>query len=160
MLSSRKGIVLALGLCVGLVWSAAERSARLRAAQGEAKAVDAKTEDKKPEFKETKSGLKYRILKEGAGAKPKPADKVKVHYRGWLDSGKEFDSSYKRNKPIELPLNRFIPGWTEGMQLVGKGGEIELEIPYQLGYGERGFPPDIPPKATLHFTAELLDIIQ
>jgi len=160
MLSNWKWTVLALGLGLAVVWTGTQQATRLRAAQEEKKAVDKKTDDKKPEFKETKSGLKYRVLKEGTGAKPKATDTVKVHYKGWLDNGKEFDSSYKKNMPIEFPLNGVIKGWTEGVQLVGVGGEIELEIPYELAYGERGRPPVIPPKARLHFTIELLDIVK
>lgn len=111
--------------------------------------------DAPKEFTTTKSGLKYKILRKTDGKKATARDKVTVHYRGWLDSGKEFDSSYKRGETISFPLNRVIPGWTEGMQLVGEGGMIELEIPYDLGYGETGSPPTIPPKATLHFIVEL-----
>lgn len=107
---------------------------------------------------ETKSGLKYRVLRKGDDKKPKSTNKVEVNYHGWLDDGKVFDSSYKANKSISFGLEQVIPGWTEGMQLVGKGGMIELEIPYKLGYGERGYPPDIPPKATLHFLVELIDV--
>lgn len=114
--------------------------------------------DAPKEFTETKSGLKYRVLRKSDGAKPKATDTVKVHYKGWLDDGKEFDSSYSRGEPISFPLNRVIKGWTEGMQLVGKGGMIELEIPYDIAYGENGRPPVIPPKATLHFIVELLDV--
>lgn len=109
-------------------------------------------------FTTTKSGLKYRVLRKGDGANPKAQDSVKVHYHGWLDNGKVFDSSYKRGESISFPLNRVIKGWTEGMQLVGKGGMIELEIPAELGYGDRGAGADVPPKATLHFLVELLDI--
>jgi FKBP-type peptidyl-prolyl cis-trans isomerase FkpA len=83
---------------------------------------------------------------------------VTVNYKGWLDSGKVFDSSYDRGEPISFPLNRVIPGWTEGMQLVGEGGMIELEIPSKLGYGERGAPGAIPPNATLHFIVELIEV--
>jgi FKBP-type peptidyl-prolyl cis-trans isomerase len=108
-------------------------------------------------FTETKSGLKYRVLRKGGDAKPKATNEVEVNYHGWLDNGKVFDSSYKRKESISFPLNRVIPGWTEGMQLVGKGGMIELEIPYKLGYGEDGSGP-IPPKATLHFLVELIEI--
>jgi len=114
--------------------------------------------DAPKEFTATKSGLKYRILRQSKEVKPTEKDTVKVNYKGWLDSGKEFDSSYgKGGEPIEFPLNGVIAGWTEGMQLVGKGGMIELEIPYQLGYGASGSGP-IPPKATLHFIVELLDV--
>jgi FKBP-type peptidyl-prolyl cis-trans isomerase FkpA len=114
--------------------------------------------DAPKEFKTTQSGLKYRILRKSSGPQPKRTDTVKVHYKGWLDNGQEFDSSYKRDEAIEFPLNKVIPGWTEGMQLVGKGGMIELEIPPQLGYGARGVPGAIPPNAKLHFLVELLDI--
>ncbi|MFN0018026.1 MAG: FKBP-type peptidyl-prolyl cis-trans isomerase, partial [Pirellulaceae bacterium] len=106
----------------------------------------------------TPSGLKYRVLRKGTGGKPMSVDSVKVNYHGWLNDGKVFDSSYKRGEPISFPLNRVIKGWTEGMQLVGEGGMIELEIPSDLGYGDRGSPGAIPPKATLHFLVELLKV--
>lgn len=109
-------------------------------------------------FAETKSGLKYRILRQGAGAVPKATNTVRVHYHGWLDNEKVFDSSYRRNEDISFGLNQVIKGWTEGMQLVGAGGMIELQIPSDLGYGNRGAPPDIPPKATLHFLVELIEV--
>jgi FKBP-type peptidyl-prolyl cis-trans isomerase len=115
-------------------------------------------QDASKTFTQTASGLKYRILRKGAGNSPKSTATVEVNYHGWLGNGKVFDSSYKRNESIEFPLNRVIKGWTEGMQLVGKGGMIELEIPSDLGYGDRGAPPDIPPKATLHFLVELIDV--
>jgi FKBP-type peptidyl-prolyl cis-trans isomerase len=109
-------------------------------------------------FTKTASGLEYRILRAGAGKKPAATNTVSVHYHGWLDNGTVFDSSYKRGESIEFPLNRVIPGWTEGMQLVGNGGMIELQIPSAIGYGARGAPPVIPPNATLHFVVELLDV--
>lgn len=109
-------------------------------------------------FTPTKSGLKYRLLRQGAGAAPQATSTVEVHYHGWLDNGKVFDSSYQRAESISFPLNRVIAGWTEGMQLVGQGGMIELEIPAALGYGSRGAPPDIPGGATLHFLVELLKV--
>lgn len=109
-------------------------------------------------FTTTGSGLQYRVLRQGAGTKPKAANTVKVNYHGWLDDGKVFDSSYSRGEAIEFPLNGVIPGWTEGMQLVGQGGMIELLIPANLGYGVRGAPPVIPPNATLHFLVELLEV--
>lgn len=110
------------------------------------------------EFTETASGLKYRILRQGDGPKPTASDTVKCHYRGTLDDGTEFDSSYSRGRPASFPLSGVIAGWTEGLQLIGEGGKIDLEIPYQLGYGERGSPPKIPPKATLHFIVELIEV--
>ena len=109
-------------------------------------------------FTTTASGLKYRILRKGDGAKPQATDKVKVNYHGWLDGGKVFDSSYNRGEPISFGLNQVIKGWTEGMQLVGTGGMIELEIPADLGYGARGAPGAIPPNATIHFLVELLKV--
>ena len=110
-------------------------------------------------FTKTGSGLKYRVLRQGTGAKPKATDKVRVNYHGWLDDGKKFDSSYDRRDPISFPLNGVIKGWTEGMQLVGEGGMIELEIPPDLGYGPAGTPGGpIPPNATLHFLVELLKV--
>ncbi|HET6426529.1 MAG TPA: FKBP-type peptidyl-prolyl cis-trans isomerase, partial [Planctomycetaceae bacterium] len=118
----------------------------------------AEDKDAPKEFTATKSGLKYRILRKAEGKKPKATDTVKVHYKGWLDDKKEFDSSYKRGEPIEFPLNGVIPGWTEGMQLVGEGGMVELEIPANLGYGARGIPGVIPPNSTLHFLVELIAV--
>ena len=115
-------------------------------------------DDAPKKFQTTGSGLKYRILRKGTGANPAATSKVKVHYHGWLDDGKVFDSSYERREPIEFGLNQVIKGWTEGMQLVGKGGMIELEIPSNLGYGDRGAGGAIPPKATLHFLVELLEV--
>jgi FKBP-type peptidyl-prolyl cis-trans isomerase FkpA len=110
-------------------------------------------------FAKTPSGLQYRVLRAGAGGNPKATNTVKVNYHGWLDDGTVFDSSYKRGEPIEFPLNGVIPGWTEGMQLVGQGGMIELLIPSELGYGARGTPGGpIPPNATLHFLVELLEV--
>ena len=114
--------------------------------------------DAPKEFTTTASGLKYRILRKGAGGKPKATNTVEVNYHGWLDGGKVFDSSYQRGESIEFPLNGVIPGWTEGMQLVGEEGMIELEIPSNLGYGARGAGGVIPPNATLHFLVELLDV--
>jgi FKBP-type peptidyl-prolyl cis-trans isomerase FkpA len=113
--------------------------------------------DAPAEFTTTASGLKYKVLRKSEGKMPTAADSVKVHYRGWLDDGQEFDSSYKRNEPISFPLSGVVAGWTEGLQLVGEGGMIELEIPSDLGYGPEG-RPGIPPNATLHFIVELLAV--
>ena len=109
-------------------------------------------------FTTTESGLKYRILRKGAGVMPKASQTVEVHYHGWLDNQKVFDSSYARKESISFGLKQVIAGWTEGMQLVGKGGMIELEIPSKLGYGERGAGRDIPGGSTLHFLVELIDV--
>ena len=115
-------------------------------------------EDAPQDFMETTSGLRYRILRKSDGKMPTASDSVTVHYRGWLDDGTEFDSSYKRGEHISFPLNGVIPGWTEGMQLVGTGGMVELWIPPRLGYGARGAGASVPPNATLHFIVELIEI--
>ncbi|MBI1345693.1 FKBP-type peptidyl-prolyl cis-trans isomerase [bacterium] len=118
-----------------------------------------KIDEKAPKtFTTTKSGLKYRILREGKGKKPTASQGVEVNYHGWLDNGKVFDSSYQRGESISFGLNQVIKGWTEGMQLVGEGGMIELQIPSELGYGARGAPPVIPANAQLHFLVELIDV--
>ncbi|OYQ39481.1 peptidylprolyl isomerase [Rhodoferax sp. TH121] len=104
------------------------------------------------------TGLVYRPLKEGSGASPKATDTVKVHYRGTLPDGKEFDSSYKRGEPAEFPLNRVIACWTEGVQRMKLGGKAKLTCPPQIAYGERGAGGVIPPNATLLFEVELLGI--
>jgi len=111
-------------------------------------------------FTTSESGLKYRILRQGSGPKPTPVQRVEVNYHGWLFNGKVFDSSYLRGMPITFGLNQVIKGWTEGMQKVGKGGMIELEIPGYLGYGLAGQGATIPPNATLHFVVELIDILE
>jgi FKBP-type peptidyl-prolyl cis-trans isomerase len=109
-------------------------------------------------FTQTESGLKYRILRKSDREKPTASNRVKVHYVGTLDDGSEFDSSYRRGEPAAFALSGVVAGWTEGLQLVGEGGMIELEIPPALGYGPMGMPGAIPPNATLHFIVELLEI--
>ncbi|WP_255718290.1 MULTISPECIES: FKBP-type peptidyl-prolyl cis-trans isomerase [unclassified Rubrivivax] len=106
----------------------------------------------------TASGLIYRSLKDGSGASPTATDTVRVHYRGTLVDGKEFDSSYRRGEPIEFPLNRVIPCWTEGVQKMKAGGKAKLTCPSTIAYGERGAGGVIPPNATLQFEVELLGI--
>jgi FKBP-type peptidyl-prolyl cis-trans isomerase FkpA len=103
------------------------------------------------------SGLVYRELKAGTGASPKATDKVKVHYRGTLINGKEFDSSYKRNAPAEFPLDGVIKCWTEGVQKMKLGGKSALVCPADIAYGDGG-RPGIPGGATLLFDVELLGI--
>ena len=105
----------------------------------------------------TKSGLKYRCVKEGNGKKPKVTDRVKVHYTGSLINGTTFDSSVDRGEPITFQLNQVIPGWTEGLQLMDEGSKYYLYIPYNLGYGEQQ-AGSIPPGSTLIFEVELLEI--
>ncbi len=105
----------------------------------------------------TDSGLQYKVLTMGDGAKPAATDTVKVHYRGTLLDGTEFDSSYARNEPISFALNRVIAGWTEGVQLMPIGSKFEFYIAPELAYGEGGGGP-IPPNSTLVFEVELLDI--
>ena len=112
----------------------------------------------KPGVSTTSSGLQYKVLKEGTGRSPKATDVVVVNYRGTLINGKEFDSSYKSGKPIEFPLNRVIPGWTEGVQLMKEGAKYEFYIPPNLAYGSRGAGGVIGPDETLIFEVELLKV--
>ncbi|HVR49514.1 MAG TPA: FKBP-type peptidyl-prolyl cis-trans isomerase [Pseudorhodoferax sp.] len=125
-------------------------------AQGTATTAEAAA--KEPGAQTTPSGLIYRSLQDGTGASPGASDKVKVHYRGTLLDGKEFDSSYKRNAPIEFPLSGVIPCWTEGVQKMKVGGKAKLTCPAAIAYGSRGAGGVIPPNATLQFEVELLGI--
>jgi FKBP-type peptidyl-prolyl cis-trans isomerase FklB len=110
------------------------------------------------ELTRTPSGLGYQVVKQGQGKKPGPAETVSVHYAGWLENGKLFDSSYARGQPASFPLNRVIAGWTEGLQLMPEGSTYRFVIPPELGYGRRGAPPAIGPDATLVFLVELLSV--
>lgn len=110
------------------------------------------------DVKSTESGLQYIIEKEGTGASPKPTDTVKVHYRGTLIDGTEFDSSYKRNEPAVFPVNGVIKGWTEALQKMKIGSKWKVFIPSDLAYGDQGQPPTIPPASVLIFEVELLGI--
>jgi FKBP-type peptidyl-prolyl cis-trans isomerase FklB len=104
------------------------------------------------------SGLQYKVLAEGTGNTPGPADTVTVNYRGTLVDGSEFDSSYKRGEPATFPVNGVISGWTEALQLMKEGAKWQLFIPSALAYGERGAGPVIGPNATLVFDVELISI--
>ncbi len=108
--------------------------------------------------KKTESGLQYKELKKGSGKKPSATDKVEVHYEGKLLDGTIFDSSIQRGEPVTFGLNQVIPGWTEGVQLMGEGAKYRFWIPGNLAYGERGSPPNIGPNATLVFDVELISI--
>jgi FKBP-type peptidyl-prolyl cis-trans isomerase FkpA len=103
-------------------------------------------------------GLVYKSLREGSGASPKATDVVTVNYRGTLPDGKEFDSSYKRGKPAEFPLDGVIKCWTEGVQMMKVGGKARLVCPPETAYGARGAGGVIPPNATLSFEVELLAV--
>ncbi|GIW40988.1 MAG: peptidyl-prolyl cis-trans isomerase [Candidatus Binatia bacterium] len=110
--------------------------------------------------KKLPSGLVYREIRPGTGKSPGPTDKVKVHYHGTLRDGTVFDSSVERGEPAVFALNRVIPCWTEGLQLMKVGGKSRLVCPPEIAYGDRGSPPRIPPGATLSFEVELLDIVE
>jgi FKBP-type peptidyl-prolyl cis-trans isomerase len=117
------------------------------------------TNAKKPGVKSTKSGLQYRVIKEGTGKIPKATDTVSVHYRGTLIDGTEFDSSYKRGEPAKFPVRGVIPGWVEALQLMKEGSKWELTVPAALGYGDHPQPGGkIRPGDALIFEVELLKI--
>lgn len=104
------------------------------------------------------SGVIVSHLKQGSGASPSASSTVKVHYRGTLANGTEFDSSYKRNEPIAFPLQGVIPCWTQGVQKLKVGGKARLTCPADTAYGARGVPGVIPPNSVLTFEVELLAI--
>jgi FKBP-type peptidyl-prolyl cis-trans isomerase len=124
--------------------------------KAESEAFLAEVEAKNPNVKKTESGLLYEIINEGdmSVKATNDADQVVVKYRGTLKDGTEFD----QNDSLPLPLNRVIPGWREGMKLVGKGGEITLWVPSELGYGSRASGP-IPANSALKFEVKVLDVI-
>jgi FKBP-type peptidyl-prolyl cis-trans isomerase FkpA len=137
-----------LALIIALPLLAQAQTDPLKAAAAEAGAVV------------TDSGLVFRSLKDGSGPTPAAGDTVRVHYRGTLPDGKEFDSSIKRGQPAEFPLNRVIKCWTEGVQKMKVGGKAKLTCPPAIAYGERGAGGVIPPNATLLFEVELLGIVK
>ncbi|MDN3700853.1 FKBP-type peptidyl-prolyl cis-trans isomerase [Vibrio artabrorum] len=132
---------------------AAEKSAATKKAGDDFRAEFAKKEG----VKTTESGLMYQVMTAGKGQSPKDTDTVQVHYKGTLTDGTQFDSSYDRGEPATFPLNRVIPGWTEGVQLMTVGSKYKFVIPPELAYGEQD-TPTIPANSTLVFEVELLKI--
>ena len=113
---------------------------------------------KKENVRSTASGLQYVVEKEGDGAQPSASDEVTVHYTGKLLNGTVFDSSVNRGEPATFPLNRVIPGWTEGVQLMKEGAKYTFFITSDLAYGAGGVPNVIPPHSTLIFEVELIKV--
>lgn len=108
----------------------------------------------------TASGIVFESLVAGRGASPQASDRVRVHYRGTFQDGREFDSSHKRGQPTEFPLNGVIPCWTEAVQMMRPGGKARITCPPRLAYGERGAGGVIPPNATLNFEIELIAVLK
>jgi FKBP-type peptidyl-prolyl cis-trans isomerase FkpA len=117
----------------------------------------ADTVAKEKDATKTPNGLVIRTITPGTGGSPAATDVVKVHYEGKLIDGTVFDSSIQRGEPMEIPLNRVVSCWTQGLQMMKKGGKAQLVCPSELAYGDSGQPPTIPPGATLSFEVELLD---
>lgn len=142
------------GLVKGAAQAKMEKDAKENAEKG---AAYADKFAKETDVKKTQSGLLYQVEKEGTGDVPKDSDTVVVNYKGTLIDGTEFDNSYTRGEPLSFRLDGVIPGWTEGLKYVKKGGKIKLVIPPNLAYGKNGVP-GIPANSTLVFDVELLDI--
>lgn len=138
---------------------------KLRAEKQEALAAEAQQAGKdflvenakRSEVTVTESGLQYEVLQEGEGEKPNAEDTVTVHYHGTLIDGTVFDSSVERGQTTSFPLNRVIPGWTEGLQYMAPGAKYKFYIPSELAYGERS-AGSIPPNSTLIFEVELFEV--
>ena len=109
-------------------------------------------------FQTTASGLQYRIRREGTGPYPEPKSLLQLHYRGWLDDGSVFESSYENQDPSALVLSNTIEGWQEGLLHCREGGAIELIVPPELVYGAEG-TAGIPPNARLHFLVEIVRVL-
>ncbi|NOQ51040.1 MAG: hypothetical protein GQ578_02315 [Desulfuromonadaceae bacterium] len=134
--------------------------AAIAAAQVKKSALFMEENGKKEGVKTLPSGLQYKVLTAGTGQSPAADSTVEVHYQGQLVDGTEFDSSYLRGEPATFPVNGVISGWTEALQLMKEGAKWQLAIPAALAYGERGFPPAIPPASALIFEVELLKIVE
>ncbi|RUO88898.1 FKBP-type peptidyl-prolyl cis-trans isomerase, partial [Corallococcus sp. AB018] len=139
---------------------ARERSLRKATAEKEKSAKFLEEKAKEPGAVKTESGLIYKETQAGTGPQPQASDIVKVHYKGTLADGKEFDSSYKRGEPTQFPLQGVIKCWTEGLQKMKVGGKAQLVCPSDIAYGDRGAPPNIPGGAALVFEVELLEIVK
>ena len=140
--------------------AAAEKAQQQLSDNNKKQEVEFMTVNRKNEgVKETASGLQYKVITEGTGAKPSKTSVVKVHYTGKLLDGTVFDSSVQRGEPIDFALNQVIPGWTEGVQLMTPGSKYEFYIPSDLAYGDRGAGNAIPPGAALIFEVELLAVL-
>ncbi len=136
-----------------------EGSREKRLAEEKAK-LEAALDEVAAGFEKTDSGLRYQIIQKGDGVKAEKGQTVSVHYKGQLIDGTVFDSSYKRNEPIDFPLGvgQVIPGWDEGIGLLNVGDKARLVIPSHLGYGSRGAGGVIPPDANLIFDVELVNV--
>jgi FKBP-type peptidyl-prolyl cis-trans isomerases 1 len=133
------------------------REANQTKEEGDAFLADNKTKDG---VITTESGLQYKVITEGTGAKPAINDRVRVHYTGTLLDGTKFDSSLDRGEPSEFGVTQVIRGWTEGLQIMPVGSKYIFWIPSELAYGERGASADIKPNSTLKFEVELLEVIK
>ena len=159
MMILRFSVTLATALCLMGCNKATQTSGDNNVGNNPPGAKAATTSGQISEMKTTSSGLKYQVLKQGTGTvSPKATDTVNVHYHGTLLNGTVFDSSVERGQPISFPLNRVIPGWTEGLQLMKVGDKFKFEIPPNLAYGQNSPSPNIPPNSTLVFEVELLGI--
>ncbi|MDC5707788.1 FKBP-type peptidyl-prolyl cis-trans isomerase [Vibrio europaeus] len=135
-----------------------QKQAAEKAAAAKQEGADFRAEFEKQEgVKKTDTGLLYQVMTPAEGEQPKDTDTVQVHYKGTLIDGTQFDSSYDRGEPATFPLNRVIPGWTEGVQLMPVGSKFKFVIPPELAYGEQD-TPTIPANSTLVFEVELLKI--
>lgn len=146
-------------------WNAVEafrtfEGSRAKREAVEREAAEAKMEQLAAGFDKTESGLRYKMIQKGSGKKAENGKMVSVHYEGSLESGKVFDSSYPRKKPIDFKLGQgqVIEGWDEGIALLQVGDKARFVIPSHLGYGSRGAGGAIPPNATLIFDVELMDV--
>jgi FKBP-type peptidyl-prolyl cis-trans isomerase len=163
-----KPLLLTTEICNMTVQSKMEEYMNRKALAESGKAQVVKEEGKKflaenkkrPGVIELPNGLQYEILKEGTGEKPKATDTVKAHYAGSLINGQEFDNSYKRGEPLQIPVSGVIQGWVQALQMMPVGSKWKLYIPSDLGYGDRGAGGAIPGGATLIFEIELLEIVK